>query len=107
MRRVGERDVNRRWLLARRPTAMVDAETLRFEEAAIPVPGPNQVLVRVTHLSIDPTIRTWMNDAAGYLPPIAVGAVVRSIGIGEVVTSNSDQFAPGQLVYGLTGWQDY
>jgi len=27
-----------------------------------------QALVRVKYLSVDPTIRTWMNDVPGYLP---------------------------------------
>ncbi len=63
--------------------------------------------MRTRFISIDPTIRTWMNDAPGYLPPIQIGDVVRSAGIGEVVASNSDRYQPGQLVFGMTGWQDY
>src|SRR5579862_4467580 len=86
---------------------MVDASTTRLEEAPIPEPGPGQALIRVRYLSIDPTIRTWMNDAAGYVPPIALGDVVRSAGIGEVVASNSVRFGIGELVFGTTGWQDY
>jgi len=64
-------------------------------------------LVRVRALSIDPTIRTWMNDAPGYVPPIAIGDVVRSIGVGEVVATTDDRYAVGDLVFGTTGWQDY
>lgn len=41
--------------------------------------------MQVELLSIDPTIRTWMDDVQGYLPPIALGEVIRSVGIGEVV----------------------
>jgi hypothetical protein len=63
--------------------------------------------VKVGYLSIDPTIRTWMNDAPGYLPPIAIGDVVRSGGIGEVVESSSDRYKVGDLVFGMLGWQDY
>jgi NADPH-dependent curcumin reductase CurA len=48
-----------------------------------------------------------MNDAPGYLPPIAIDEVVRSGGIAEVLESNSARYAPGQLLFGLTGWQDY
>jgi hypothetical protein len=48
-----------------------------------------------------------MNDAAGYLPPIAVGGVIRGIGIGEIVASHTERFGVGELVFGLTGWQDY
>ncbi|HLI43444.1 MAG TPA: NADP-dependent oxidoreductase, partial [Acidimicrobiales bacterium] len=66
-----------------------------------------EALVRVRYLSIDPTIRTWMNDAPGYLPPIGIGEVVRSGGIGEVVRSRSDRYREGDLVVGMVGWQDH
>jgi NADPH-dependent curcumin reductase CurA len=58
-------------------------------------------------LSIDPTIRTWMDDVQGYLPPIALGEVVRSVGIGEVVAGNASGLPSGSRVFGLLGWQDY
>jgi hypothetical protein len=98
---------NRRLVLAHRPTAMIDSSTVRLEDEPVPEPGPGQALVRVRYLSIDPTIRTWMNDAAGYVPPIAIGAVIRSAGIAEVVASHNDRYREGDLVFGMTGWQDY
>jgi NADPH-dependent curcumin reductase len=100
-------DLNRRLLLAERPSGMVDAGTVRRDEVAIPDPGPGEALVRVRFLSIDPTIRTWMDDAPGYLPPIAIGEVIRGAGIGEVVASSNDRYAVGDLVFGMLGWQDY
>jgi NADPH-dependent curcumin reductase CurA len=48
-----------------------------------------------------------MNDARGYLPPIGIGEVVRGGGIGEVVATTSDRYRMGDLVFGMTGWQDY
>ncbi len=98
---------NRRLVLAQRPSAMVDESTVHLVEEPVPQPGPGQALIRVRYLSIDPTIRTWMNDADGYVPPIAIGDVVRSAGIGEVVATNTDRFAVGELMFGMTGWQDY
>ena len=58
-------------------------------------------------LSIDPTIRTWMNDAPGYLPPIGIGDVIRSGGTGIVVESNSERYVVGDIVLGVTGWQEW
>jgi NADPH-dependent curcumin reductase CurA len=98
---------NRRLVLAERPTGMVDEKTVRMDEADAPEPGPGESLARVRYLSIDPTIRTWMDDAPGYLPPIALDEVVRSGGIVEVVRSNSEQYEPGDLLFGFSGWQDY
>jgi NADPH-dependent curcumin reductase CurA len=99
--------VNRRLVLAQRPHDAVDGRHVRLEESPVPAPGDGQALARVRHLSIDPTIRTWMNDAPGYLPPIGIGDVIRSGGTAEVVESNTDRYRPGDLVYGMTGWQDY
>jgi hypothetical protein len=100
-------DQNRRLVLAARPSGMVDAGTVRLETAAVPDPGAAGAVVRVRYLSIDPTIRTWMNDAPGYLPAIQIGDVVRGGGIGEVVRTTSDRYQVGDLVFGMTGWQDY
>jgi hypothetical protein len=98
---------NRQVVLAERPSGMVGQSTTRLEEGPVPEPGQGEALVAVRYLSIDPTIRTWMDDAPGYLPPIGLGETVRGGGVGEVVASNSDRYAPGDLVVGFTGWQDY
>lgn len=98
---------SRRLILASRPDGMVDDTVVRVEEVAVPDPEPGQAIVRVQYLSIDPTIRTWMDDAPGYLPPIELGAVVRSGGIGEVVASASDDYPVGSTVFGMLGWQDH
>ncbi len=97
---------NRRIVLAERPTTMVDERTTRLEEEPVPRPGPDQALVRVTHLSIDPTIRGWMSRDT-YLPAIGIGEVIRSAGLGQVVESNRSGLHPGDTVFGMLGWQDY
>lgn len=98
---------NRRVVLTERPTGMVSESNLRVEEADVPTAGPGEALAAVRYLSIDPTIRTWMDDAPGYLPPIGIGEVIRSGGIAEIVESNCPRYEPGQLVFGMTGWQEY
>jgi NADPH-dependent curcumin reductase CurA len=100
-------DRNRRILLAERPSGMVDEQTVRLEEAELPEPGAGEALAKVRYVSIDPTIRTWMDDAPGYLPPIAIGEVIRSGGVAEVLRSNSERYRPGDLLFGMTGWQEY
>jgi hypothetical protein len=86
---------------------MVEEGTVRLEQADLPEIGDGEALAKVRYLSIDPTIRTWMDDAPGYLPPIGIGEVVRAGGVAEVLSSNSDLYAPGDLLFGLTGWQEY
>lgn len=98
---------NHRLVLAERPKGRIDERTTRLEEVAIPDPGPGEALVAVDWLSIDPTIRTWMDDAPGYLPPIGIGDVVRSGAVGRVVRSRSEQYREGSLVFATLGWQQW
>src|ERR1700741_2814523 len=98
---------NRRVVLAERPSGMDDERPTRLEHLEREELQDGEALVKVRYISIDPTIRTWMDDAPGYLPPIGIGEVVRAGGIAEIVQSNSDRYAPGDLVFGMTGWQDF
>lgn len=98
---------NQQWLLAARPQGKVKATDFLWYESAVPEVGDGEVLVRVVYLSLDPTNRGWMNEADTYLPAIPLGGVVRGIGIGIVEESRNAQFASGDLVQGLLGWQRY
>jgi NADPH-dependent curcumin reductase CurA len=97
---------NRQWRLAQRPQGQVGDEHFDLVEEAVHEPGEGQALVRVRYLSMDPTIRGWL-ERDTYVPKIEEGAVIRSLGVGEVVASNSDRYAVGDLVSGTTGWQEY
>ena len=80
-----------------------------FERADAPVPsaaGPGQFLVRVTHLSFDPTQRGWISGDT-YIPAVPIGGVMRAFAAGEIIESNHPAFEVGQLVQGGFGWQDY
>jgi NADPH-dependent curcumin reductase len=98
---------NRQVTLAQRPLGMVDDTTTTLIDGPRPTCGPDEALIKVGMLSIDPTIRTWMNDAPGYLPPIGIGDVIRSGGSGVVVESMSERYQVGDVVIGVTGWQEW
>jgi len=100
-------ETNRQWLLASRPKGMVKESDFRLHEAPVPKPGAGQLLVRNRYLAFEPAMRGWMEDRDNYLPPVAIGAVMRGASVGEVVESNLDGYAPGDLVSGLTGWQEW
>ncbi len=100
-------DVNRQFRLKTRPTGRIEKSNFDFVEQPIPEPGPGEALVRVLYLSLDPTNRIWMSDMDQYMPPVAIGEVMRGGGVGVVVKSNSARYKEGDRVSGLTGWQDY
>lgn len=101
------RFTNRQLLLKARPEGLVRQEDFELREQATPKLQDGQALVRVLYLSMDPTNRVWMSDVPQYMPPVAIGDVMRGIGIGRVVASRAKHYAVGDLVQGLVGWQDY
>lgn len=98
---------NRQIVLKRRPVGVPEAENFEACEGAIPSPGPGEVLLRNLYLSIDPAIRGWMSDARSYLPPIEIGAPVRSGTLSQIVESNADGWPVGQIVQALAAWESY
>jgi NADPH-dependent curcumin reductase CurA len=98
---------NRQWLLAKRPVGMVSAANFEFREVPAPVPGDGEVLVKNLFLSFDPAMRGWMEDRPSYIPPVAIGEVMRCGAVGQVVESNDASFPVGTNVSGFFGWQEY
>jgi NADPH-dependent curcumin reductase len=98
---------NRRWLLAERPTGLVEDKNFRWVEEPLPeIKSDGEILVRNLYLSCDPTQRGWMARDT-YLPAVAIGEVMRSSAVGRVEQSRSPDYAVGDLVRGTFGWQDY
>ena len=60
---------NRRLVLAERPSGMVNDGHVKMDPEDIPSVGSGEALAKVRYLSIDPTIRTWMDDAPGLPAP--------------------------------------
>lgn len=98
---------NRQLLLKTRPEGLVRLDDFDLREQPAPELAEGQALVRVLYLSMDPTNRVWMSDIPQYMPPVAIGEVMRGLGLGRVVASKSSRYAVGDLVQGLVGWQDY
>ena len=99
--------INRQLRLQTRPEGLVARENFHMGEQAVPGLKDGEVLVQVLYISMDPTNRVWMRDIPQYLPPVAIGEVMRALGLGRVVQSRSAQYREGDLVQGITGWQDY
>ena len=97
----------RRVVLARRPPGEPAETDFRIEEIPVPEPGPNEALVRVIYLSLDPYMRGRMRDLASYAAPVGVGEVMTGGTVGEVVKSNHPRFKAGDIVEDRLGWQEY
>ncbi|MHB1271980.1 MAG: NADP-dependent oxidoreductase [Rhodanobacter sp.] len=99
--------INRQLRLKTRPEGLVQRDNFDLVEQPVPELKDGEVLVKVLYLSMDPTQRVWMRDIPQYLPPVAIGEVMRALGLGRVVASRSSKYNEGDLVQGVTGWQDY
>ncbi len=99
---------NRQWLINGRPNgrSLVDAD-FKLVETPVAQPGEGEVLVRTLYLAFDPAQKGWMENIGGYVAPTEIGEVMRGGGLGEVVSSASPTFAPGDKVTGMLRWQDY
>jgi NADPH-dependent curcumin reductase len=99
--------INRQWLLATRPADFLTPANFRWNEQQVPALNAGEVLIGLTYLSLDPTNRGWVNEYASYLPPVAIGEVMRGIAIGTVLESRNPRYSEGDRVHGLLGWQRY
>ena len=99
--------VNRQVRLRARPADIPQAEHFVLAEAAVPDPGDGEIVVRNQFLSVEPAMRGWVSAVANYSAPVGLGEVMRAFASGEVIASRHRDFAPGDKVSGLFGWQDY
>ena len=98
---------NRQVRLAARPSGLPKPSDWEVTDEPVPTAGPGQFVVEISHLSIDPAMRGWMNAGASYIPPVELRAVMRAGAIGHVTASEHSGFAVGDYVYGVFGVQDY
>lgn len=99
--------INTQVVLARRPVGVPTRAHFDIREAKVPDLQEGQFLVRLSHWSVDPAMRGWANDVPNYSPPVALGSVMRAFSVGEVIASRHPDYAPGDVVEGLLGWQTH
>jgi NADPH-dependent curcumin reductase CurA len=100
-------DRNRRFLLRERPSGRMGPDNFDLVEDEVPEIGENEALIQTLWISLDPTNRMWASETPTYLPPVAIGEVMRAVGLGRVVESKHPAYPVGQLVAGLLGWQEW
>ncbi|MGX9355445.1 NADP-dependent oxidoreductase [Roseobacteraceae bacterium S113] len=96
-----------RIVLASRPEGEAQLDNFRLEEAAMPEPGAGEVVIEVSHLSLDPYMRGRMNDGPSYAAAVELGETMTGQGVGRVLASRADGFAEGDMVTGITGWASH
>ena len=84
--------------LASRPFGWPTHDDFRTVPTELADPGPGEVLVRNTFLSVDPYMRGRMNDTRSYVPPFRLDAPLEGGAVGEVLASGDEQVPVGATV---------
>jgi NADPH-dependent curcumin reductase CurA len=97
----------RQIVLAARPRGKPQLTDFRLEETEIPTPASGQLLLAVQYLSLDPYMRSRMDDRKSYATPLQLGDVMTGESVARVLTSNHPDYAEGDIVVALTGWRTH
>ena len=96
----------RAWHLTKRPSGMPTSADVELREIAIPALDEGMVHVRNRWLSVDPYMRSRMNDVKSYVPSFQIGEPMTGGAVGEVVESRDPSLNPGDMVLHMAGWRD-
>jgi len=100
--------VNHQFRLATRPVGAVKRSDFTYASEPVRALADGEVLVQNLYVSLDPAMRGWLNASEdSYMPPVAIGEVMRAIAVGRVTASKHPNFAVGDHVVGLMGVQEY
>ncbi len=100
-------DQTRHIILASRPTGAPVPENFALITTPTPRPGPGEMLVRMCVGSVDPATRGFLDDRPSYLPPVAIGAPIAGMSLGEIVESNHPDYPAGTFVRAFATWSDH
>jgi hypothetical protein len=92
--------------LKSRPQGMPTTANFEIVSVELPAPGPGEVQVRNTWMTVDPYMRGRMNDVKSYSPPFQLGEAMQGGAVGEVVASNDPSFKAGDAVQSFFGWRE-
>jgi NADPH-dependent curcumin reductase len=93
--------------LAKRPVGLPTPSDWDHTSESVADPGDGEAVVKISHISLDPAMRGWMNDARSYIAPVGIGDVMRAGAVGEVIASRDPGVTVGDHVTGMLGVQEY
>src|SRR5580765_7438707 len=93
--------------LKSRPNGMPDPANFDLVTVDVPDPGPGQVLVRNSYMTVDPYMRGRMMDRRSYVPPFQIGEALTGGAVGQVVAAGAGApFKVGDHVLSMAGWRE-
>ena len=104
---------NNKVVLAKRPDETFPKDLSCFSYITnTPIPdfhslGPNQLLLKMMYISIEPVTRVWISGARSYLNPTNISDPIPSFGIAQILFSKDPKYKANDIVFGMLAWEDY
>jgi NADPH-dependent curcumin reductase CurA len=98
---------NRMIQLASRPFGEPREENFRLATKDISDRPDQGLLLKTLWLSLDPYMRSIMDEGESYTPSVDIDGVMDGGTVSLVLASRLAGFAAGDIVVGYTGWQEY
>lgn len=92
--------------LVARPHGVPQPSDFATVEVDVPEPADGELLIRNAFVSVDPYMRSRMNDTKSYVPPFGLGEPMTGGAVGQVVASRNDRFFEGSWVLHNLGWRE-
>jgi NADPH:quinone reductase len=98
---------SRQIVLASRPKGLPVNENFRFEEIILDELKENEVLLKSLYVSVDPYMRSRMNNAKSYSASYEVDKPIMGGVVARVEESHCNGFSKGDVVFGILPWATY
>ncbi|MGC6422284.1 MAG: NADP-dependent oxidoreductase [Flavobacteriaceae bacterium] len=94
--------INTKQVLVKRPLGLPTSDCWELQQEEVPQLEEGQMLIEQEYISLDPAMRGWMNETRSYIPPVALGDVMRAGSVGKVIAAKGT--TPFQVGTYVTGW---
>ena len=99
--------MNKAILLEKRPVGLPQLSDFTIVSNDIDTVTTGELLLKTTYVSVDPYLRSRMNDAKSYIPPFELHKPISSGIIAEVIDSKNTAFEKGDFVTGMLEWKEF
>ncbi|XP_042030094.1 2-alkenal reductase (NADP(+)-dependent)-like [Salvia splendens] len=106
---MGEEMRNKQIVLSNYVKGSLRESDMSLKESTISSEIPNgAVLVKNLYLSCDPYLIGRMKNIEGYFAaPFRLGYPISGYGVSRVLNSSHTDYKKGDLIWGITGWEEY
>jgi NADPH-dependent curcumin reductase CurA len=100
--------LNRRILLASRPSGVPVPGNFRLVEQEVAPLKEGEILTENLVFAIDPAIRGMLDDQEdSYLPSVPIDGLIPTMVLGRVIETRNPKFAVGDFARGFCGWEQH